>query len=116
MSNFNTKKEGEEYLAKKFNITIKNKDKGDEIIETSLDEYVKILAYVMFCTNINKDSKYKASMMVNYFRDFKYDCKLLSDIPDVLIIFSAVSFFSSSTVSPFLRVMNLHFLPLFENL
>ena len=24
-------------------------------------------------------------MMVNYFRDFKYDCKLLSDIPDVLI-------------------------------
>ena len=85
MSNFNTKKEGEEYLAKKLNITIKNKDKDDEIIETSLDEYIKILAYVMFCTNINKDSKYKASMMVNYFKDFKYDCKLLSDIPDVLI-------------------------------
>ena len=38
------------------------------------------------------------------------------NIPDVLIVFSAFSFSSIATVSPFLRVISLHFLPLFKNL
>ena len=38
------------------------------------------------------------------------------NIPDVLIMLPAFSFSSLSTISPFLRMMSLHFLPLFENL
>jgi hypothetical protein len=63
-------------------ISIKAKDK-DYVI--TLDEYVRILAYTMFCHFHNNDNQYNYKLFYNNYKSFAYECKLMSNIPIQLI-------------------------------
>lgn len=63
-------------------ISIKAKDK-DYVI--TLDEYVRILAYTMFCHFHNNDNQYNYKLFYNHYKSFAYECKLMSNIPIQLI-------------------------------
>ena len=75
-----TKEAINKYLNQEISIKVEDKD---YII--TLDEYVRILAYTMFCHFHNNDNQYNYKLFYNHYKSFAYECKLMSHIPIQLI-------------------------------